>query len=277
MPSGNHLNLDAMTAAQADKEVTHNENVNEVQGALCDFTSQSVAGGATVNLDNDTVLYSTRLELTGLLTANIAVDLPDRKRKLWIKNSTTGDFTLTARPTGGAGLVIPRGLDFGLYHFESADAMRVLLHPRFGVHLFHSTTQSIANATPTVLTWDSETHDDAQNPGFHNPGSNPSRITIPASMGITAVKLVAQVVFAADADGDREIRLLKNGAATFAGRGRNRLRATATLEHASHVETPRIAATAADFFEVEVLHDAGAALDVAGGNNQSWFALEVLA
>lgn len=71
--------------------------------------SKSVAGGVDVTLtaaeaDNQII------DLTGAITANINVQLPQTLGKMWIiRNSTSGNFTLTVWHGSGAGLKIRRG------------------------------------------------------------------------------------------------------------------------------------------------------------------------
>jgi hypothetical protein len=96
-------------------------------------------------------------------------------------------------------------------------------------------------------------------------------------MGITAVRLRAQVTIEANAVAGREARFLKNAAATFSGRGRARHMAASTGETVVAIETPRISVVATDFFEVEAVQDSGGALNAMFGNNVTWFGLEVLA
>lgn len=48
--------------------------------------------------------------LTGVLSANIALNFPATAGGFWfIRNGSTGAFTITAKPTGGSGVVLPAG------------------------------------------------------------------------------------------------------------------------------------------------------------------------
>jgi len=76
-----------------------------------------------------------------------------------------------------------------------------------GVALKDTTQQTIANNTITVLTWDSE---DFDTDAFHSTSSNTGRITIPAGKSGKYL-LIGQTEFAANATGDRELYLRKNG------------------------------------------------------------------
>lgn len=80
-----------------------------VDQALGTKLSLSVAGGADVTL---TTAQSQNLyfNFTGILTANINVIYPaSAGRLIIVNNGTTGSFTLTAKPSGGTGVVIPQG------------------------------------------------------------------------------------------------------------------------------------------------------------------------
>jgi len=68
--------------------------------------------------------------------------------------------------------------------------------------------QSISNATPTAITFNSEVFD---SDGFHDNTTNNSRITIPSGKAGKYL-LITQVSFAANASGVRIIKLYKNGA-----------------------------------------------------------------
>ncbi len=76
-----------------------------------------------------------------------------------------------------------------------------------GVALSDANQQTIANNTITVLTWDTEQFD---TDAFHSTSSNTGRITIPAGKNGKYL-LIGQTTFAANASGDRELYLRKNG------------------------------------------------------------------
>jgi hypothetical protein len=77
--------------------------------------SKSVAGGATVALTADEALNDVMI-FTGLLTANIEVDVP-ATAKDWasVKNLTTGLFTLTLKTAAGTGVPVTQGKALPLY------------------------------------------------------------------------------------------------------------------------------------------------------------------
>jgi microcystin-dependent protein len=77
--------------------------------------SKSVAGGATVVLTQDEQRRDV-LEFTGVLTANISVEVDATKWK-WasVLNNTTGAFTLTLKVNGQPGVAITQGKSFPVY------------------------------------------------------------------------------------------------------------------------------------------------------------------
>lgn len=70
--------------------------------------SISVAGSSNVTLTQSQAdnIYHT---MTGLLTGNIDYILPNQGGFFILKNSTTGSFAVTAKPSGGSGIAITQG------------------------------------------------------------------------------------------------------------------------------------------------------------------------
>lgn len=118
------------------------------------------------------------------------------------------------------------------------------------------TTEATVTATPEIIDWDDTDERDTHN--FHNPSSNPSRITIPVGMDGDYVFGIIQS-WAANAAGDRVATLLKNGGATGYG---SSVRAD-TAGHITRTEasTPPLACVAGDYFEVQVEQDSGGNLN----------------
>lgn len=125
-----------------------------------------------------------------------------------------------------------------------------------GVLVYHSTTQSINDDTDATLTFDSETYD---TDAFHSGGAA-TRLTVPSGKDGTYQATYA-ITFAADADGYRQVTLLKNGS-PVAGFD-HRLPATPTLATAVSGAFPPIQLVATDYLELRVHHTAGAATNVA--------------
>lgn len=60
--------------------------------------------------------------LTGLLTGNIDYILPNKGRFYFIYNNTTGSFSITVKPSGGTGIVVPQGKRMIVYCNPTAGA-----------------------------------------------------------------------------------------------------------------------------------------------------------
>jgi hypothetical protein len=121
-----------------------------------------------------------------------------------------------------------------------------------------SGAESIDNDTDETLTFDTEGTDTH---GFWVIGS-PSRLTVPADEGGDYWPEV-YVSFAADADGYRQVTILKNGSpiATHTVR----LAASPTLATVISQIFPAVTLVATDYLELRVHHTAGAALNVEAG------------
>lgn len=88
------------------KQLANTEFVQSTTGGVL---NKSVAGGSNVTL---TVAETGNavLNLTGALTANIAVIVPTSPTNTWVvKNATTGAFTLTVRTASGTGVAVTQG------------------------------------------------------------------------------------------------------------------------------------------------------------------------
>jgi hypothetical protein len=135
-----------------------------------------------------------------------------------------------------------------------------------GTSVYKSATQAIANATNTVLSWDTENFDTNT---FHDNTTNNSRITIPS--GKDGYYLFNIACSWSGASGDfRLLRLYKNGAEiTF------NYVAPATYGPGQAL-TYIASAVATDYFQVYVYQDSGASRNVAGGTAESNFQCQYL-
>lgn len=76
--------------------------------------SKSVAGSANVTLTEIESRYPA-IDMTGAITANISLIVTTTPKLFVIKNSTTGDFTITVKTSAGSGIVVARGARELLY------------------------------------------------------------------------------------------------------------------------------------------------------------------
>jgi hypothetical protein len=123
------------------------------------------------------------------------------------------------------------------------------------VRVSHSATQSIADATDTTLSFDTEALDTG---GTHDNATNNSRITIPT--GESGYWLfVAVVEFAANAIGTRKVSVRFNGSAIF---GQTQVPA-ATAGNATWITVPVLLNPGAgDYLTIVVSQNSGGALNV---------------
>jgi len=87
-----------------------NDNLNVIQQAIAGYGEQSIAGGAqttALTIANSPTLSVARnivIKLTGAITGNQIVTIPDGIEKTWIvSNGTTGAFTVEFKTVSGTG------------------------------------------------------------------------------------------------------------------------------------------------------------------------------
>jgi microcystin-dependent protein len=116
-----------------------------VDQALGSPYAANVAGNSDVTLS--TVNAGNLIHnLTGVLTGNINYIFPaSAGRFLIIKNATTGAFTVTVKPAGGTGIIIPQGATQLIYIDSSSTTATTVSGDRL------LTEQSVASATTTDL------------------------------------------------------------------------------------------------------------------------------
>lgn len=131
-----------------------------------------------------------------------------------------------------------------------------------GAHVITGISQSLPNATDTVLTWEAELHDHG---GCHDNATNNSRITVPAGKdGLWHLDLT--VAFAANSTGVRRINIRRNGViqkygGTAAVSG-DTTRVTLSVD---------VIAAAGDYFEAAAMQSSGAALGIVGNSSECGF------
>ena len=131
--------------------------------------------------------------------------------------------------------------------------------------------QSIPNNTFTDVNFAAEEYD---TDAWHDNVTNNERLTLPT--GVTRVQVCGSATFAVDVDGQRLIRILKNdavfnGMPTMDG-------PPSTGDDIQSVCSGVVSAVATDYFTMNVLHSAGAALNLlaAPTNSDTWFSIEAI-
>lgn len=125
--------------------------------------------------------------------------------------------------------------------------------------VYNSANISVADATDTALTFNSERYDDGS---LHSTASNTSRLTV-AVPGVYAIGGNAE--FASNATGLRQAGIRVNGATTIAAVRLPALSGASTMLNV----TCQYRFAAADYVELVVLQTSGAALLVLAGANFS--------
>ena len=132
-----------------------------------------------------------------------------------------------------------------------------------GCSVYKSGTQSLANNTVVVVTWDSEYYD---TDAIHSTASNTSRFTVPAGLG-GKWELICSLSFAAATAGTyRALRLRKNGADInfFDGAPAGSTSQT-SISYSNILEL-----VATDYIEVTADQDSGGTINLSGGTGRSF-------
>lgn len=82
-------------------------NLGALEATVGEVTSKTLTS-SNVTL-SDAEERSLLIKLSGTLSANVEVRTNDRKGFWFVSNATTGDFTVTFKPTSGTGIVVPQG------------------------------------------------------------------------------------------------------------------------------------------------------------------------
>lgn len=93
---------------------------NVLNSGVFQLADDSVAGYTTIDVSSVVVTLTTNqgatdqdrmaiLQANGTLTSGVAIVYQSVSKVRWIKNTTTGNFTVTAKSLGGSGVVIPQG------------------------------------------------------------------------------------------------------------------------------------------------------------------------
>ena len=101
-----NLAIEHILQSQAQKEVTANEALDALDQAIAGLLEVDVSAGGTITVDPAAALACKMLRLTGTLTADAEVVVPDNRKPYFVHNATAGGFAVTVRTAAGAGLVV---------------------------------------------------------------------------------------------------------------------------------------------------------------------------
>jgi hypothetical protein len=109
-----NLGITKPQVGQAQPATTIATGFDNFDSAVAGRLSKSVAGSSDVTLTT-TEARNAILELTGTLTGNINVIVPNKNRKYLVYNATSGAFTLTVKTAAGTGIAVTQGARAWLY------------------------------------------------------------------------------------------------------------------------------------------------------------------
>jgi hypothetical protein len=174
----------------------------------------------------------------------------------------TGSGTYTRRGIGSTGNVLTVSGGVPVWSAPAANSF-------VGVSLVKSAVQAVANATDTLITWNTEDFDTS---AFHDPTTNTDRITIPA--GKAGYYLIeARVSFAANATGIRSVSVKKNGATIVVGADLNNQGSSAS---SVLIHSRVISAAVADYFNLNAYQTSGGSLNTDNTAGYTFFTMTYL-
>ena len=150
-------------------------------------------------------------------------------------------------------------------------------NPNKGALVYKSANQSIATATYTHLSFDSENYDTNS---IHDNATNNQRLTVPS--GVTKIKLFGQVVFPSNATGERQAGVSKNDETTTptvpVGVPVSKIDAAGGSSATFlNISSPVITVVAGDYFTLWVQQTSGGNLNVAvATTGYTYFAMEII-
>lgn len=137
----------------------------------------------------------------------------------------------------------------------------------FGARVKITAPESIANATPQIIDWDSE---DRDTHSIWSLGS-PSRLTVPN--GVKQVRVSCGIRWASNSTGERYVEIIKNGTDAAQGLSKDRRPSQSTSDVA--LSTSVMDVNPGDYFEVRVFQNSTASLDIQSAQ-ATWFQLEII-
>lgn len=294
-----NLSLTQLSTSQQNKETTINSQNGELDAAITAVVTKTITSSNAATV--------TQAELQRAAIVNIIPDggdPPNGAITITFAAFTRGNFSLvndtaqavTATISGQplTAPVIPAGESFALNmggtnvrstggggggggtNITNNFNGPVIQNPFAGALVQKTANQTgvAAVAFPgTALTWDSEVYDTN---AFHDNVSDNSRLTVPTGLGISRVRLVANVEWLNEIlDRDVFIGIRKNGA-DFAGSPQQLIGASAaTNRHRQNIVSPPLQVVDGDYFEVFAWSSQTDADDIVFGD-ETWFSIEVI-
>jgi len=114
MPTSPNLLIDHIVQSQYQKEVTANTAFNALETAITSEASVAIGGTGDYTLSLTEMRHAV-LQLTGTLTGNRNLLVPNRDKLYIVHNATTGAFTVTVKTSAGTGIVVEQGFKSLVY------------------------------------------------------------------------------------------------------------------------------------------------------------------
>lgn len=177
-------------------------------------------------------------------------------------DTTTNDDVETDETTWFALDVVER---------EAGATQVVVATPGFfqGARVRLNANQTLSASVDTPLSF---TVEDFDTDSFHDNAVNPTRITIPANLGIRKVRLEAAMDTSTPSSGALSLSIRKNGEA-FPGQGVSVIPAAGSGSEGIHVSTGVVEVVDGDYFEAVVFSNNAGSADA---NTGTWFSIEVI-
>lgn len=137
--------------------------------------------------------------------------------------------------------------------------------PDIGAKVSRTVQQLFNSGTPTAIQWNAEVYDQGD---LHSTTVANTRLTAPVA---GKYLVIAQIVWNADATGDRQSEIRKNGGAGPIGINNSLASAAGGAINPTHYIVTEIEMTAGDYLEVFGTQNSGGPLGVNGGDSYGSF------
>ena len=121
-----NLAIEHILQSQAQKEVTANEAFDALDLAITGLLEVDVSAGGTVAVDPAAALTCKMLRLTGTLSADAELVVPDNRKPYFVHNATADGFAVTVRTAAGAGVAVGSSPDnTAVVYCDGADVLAI--------------------------------------------------------------------------------------------------------------------------------------------------------
>ncbi len=188
-------------------------------------------------------------------------------------------FNCMTNPGPGTGITTTASSNYVWFQIEVVettlplDFPGVTVHPKFkgALVVLGSDETAVDTTSGHFSAWDTERYD---TDNFHDNSVNPSRLTIPAGLGITKIRLTGTYGLSLqDGDVANLTRFFKNGATVAELQG-FRTQVSSSNDPVNNITSPVIEVVDGDYFEIETRGSADISITILA--TRSHFAIEVV-